>query len=331
MREELVAAVDGGGTKTVFIIADSSGRILGMGKGGPVNALFVPEGIAVESVRDAARGGLGQAGFEAMAADTPLHLRAVYASVPGASREIIESGLSGLVLYDALKVEGDDHATFRGAFPEGHGVCVLAGTGSFAIGRSPDGRMLTAGGWGPLLGDEGSGYAIGLAGLRIVALASEGRCEATALTGMALEMFEVERARDIIRAGLVREKIAGFATSVSLAASQGDNIARRILADAGRDLGLLGGHILKGLGMVGHGCNVALSGGVSRADVALVNSFETTLEEIDRTCVIARPKLSPAGGALLLAYDVAGMELDASKMKTLMDCATQVRELCSQA
>jgi len=330
MREDLVAAIDGGGTKTVFIIADSSGRILGMGKGGPVNALFVPEDTAVESVRSAAKGGLEQAGFEEMA-DGPLHLGAVYASVPGASRGIIEAGLSGLGSYDALKVEGDDHATFRGAFPEGYGVSVLAGTGSFAIGRSPDGKTLTAGGWGPLLGDEGSGYAIGLAGLRAVALASEGRCEATALTGMALEMFEVERARDIIRAGLVREKIAGFATSVSLAASQGDNIACRILADAGRDLGLLGGHILKGLGMLGQGCTVVLSGGVSRAGGALVNSFESTLKAIDESCVIAPPKLSPAGGALLLAYDMAAMELSVSKMKTLMDYAVQVGELCSKA
>ncbi len=84
MREDLVAAIDGGGHKTVFIIADSSGRILGMGKGGPVNALFVPEDTAVESVRSAARGGgLEQAGFEEMA-DGPLHLGgAVYASVPG--------------------------------------------------------------------------------------------------------------------------------------------------------------------------------------------------------------------------------------------------------
>lgn len=326
MKEDLVAAVDGGGTKTVFVIADNPGRVLGIGKGGPVNALFAPECTAIESVQSAAKGALERAGLSGKA-DAPVHVRAVYASVPGASREIIEAGLSGLVAYDILRVEGDDYATFRGAFPEGHGVVALAGTGSFAMGRSPDGRTLTAGGWGPLLGDEGSGYAIGLAGLRAVALASEHRCEATILTDMAMEMFEVERPRDIIKAGLTRERIAGFAMAVSSAAAQGDAIACRILADAGADLGRLGGHIVMGLGMRGQGCPVALSGGVSKAGTPLRDSFAAAIKRIDPSCQIADPKLSPAGGALLIAYELAGIELNGERTSSILACAERFEEL----
>lgn len=326
MKEDLVAALDGGGTKTVLVIADSCGQVLGIGKGGPVNALFVPDSTAIESVQNAAKGAMERAGLSDEA-DAPVHVRAVYASVPGASREIIEAGLSGLVAYDVLQVEGDDYATFRGAFPEGYGVVVLAGTGSFAMGRSPDGRTLTAGGWGPLLGDEGSGYAIGLAGLRAVALASEGRCEATVLMDMAMEMFGVERARDIIKAGLTRERIAGFAMAVSSAAAQGDDVACRILADAGADLGRLGGHIITGLGMKGQGCPVALSGGASKAGAPLRDSFAATIKRIDPSCKIADPKLSPAGGALLIAYDLAGIELDWERSNRILACAEGFDEL----
>ena len=80
--------------------------------------------------------------------------------------------------------------------------------------------------------------------------------------------------------------------------------------------------------MQGTGCEVTLSGGVSKAGPALVSSFEATLKKIDRSCVIVAPKLSPAGGALLLAYDLAGLELDAGKMDRFLGCAMHLEDLC---
>ena len=89
-------------------------------------------------MREVAGGGLEQA-ESAGKSDLPLYMMSVYAGVPRASKGTIEAGLSGLVSYNVLQVEVEDHATFRGALPDGCGVSVLAGTGSFAIGRSPDG------------------------------------------------------------------------------------------------------------------------------------------------------------------------------------------------
>jgi len=73
-----------------------------------------------------------------------LPAAALYASAPGASPEIISSGLSGLLNPDAMLVEGDEFATHAGALGGGYGVVVLAGTGSFAFGRASDGSTASA-------------------------------------------------------------------------------------------------------------------------------------------------------------------------------------------
>jgi len=108
----------------------------------------------------------------------------------GRAEELLKLACRALVSYDALKVEGRRPCHIPRRFPgRVWSFSVLAGTGSFAIGRSPDGKTPDCRRLGPSTWRwRGSGYAIGLAGLRAwLLLPSEGRCEATALTGMALE------------------------------------------------------------------------------------------------------------------------------------------------
>src|SRR5207302_776208 len=84
--------------------------------------------------------------------------------------------------------------------PEGWGVAVVAGTGSMAFARAADGRTARAGGWGPLLGDEGSGYAIALAGLRAAARSADGRAQVTPLTDRLLAAYGLTRPQELIGA-----------------------------------------------------------------------------------------------------------------------------------
>ncbi len=332
-RAPLVAAIDGGGTKTVCLLGTADGAVIGVGRGGPLNALFVPVDEAIRSVRQAALGALREACMDQ--ADTAV----LYASAPGASREILRAGIDGLISPARLDVAGDEMAVLTGALVDDPGVVVLAGTGSFAVGRgrgsgdahdrNARGIVVTRGGWGPLLGDEGSAYAIGLAALRAVALDCDGRGERTALSELALEHFNLPNARALATTSISREQIASFAVQVSKASRVGDAVASAILTQAGRDLGRLGVSVLReldrrgelgewdgqsGLGELGgaedghrRGTLAVMTGGVSRAAALLVEAFQNEILSFSPDIQIAPPRYSPAGGALLMALRIAGL------------------------
>ncbi len=342
VKRPLVAAIDGGGTKTLFLLAEADGTVIGIGRGGPLNALFVPQDEAIRSVRQAAVGALHEASMEC--ADVPV----LYASAPGASRDIVDAGIAGLVRPTRLDAAGDELAVLTGALVDEAGVVVLAGTGSFAVGRrglrdcdsraAGDGsrhgvaarhEIVTRGGWGPLLGDEGSAYAIGLAALRAAALAFDNRGEHTSLCELALEHFSVARAWSLATMNMDREQVASFAVRVSEASAAGDAVAAEILAQAGRDLGRLGVSVLRELAgrnepgepgesgeagpesepeaECGRRTLAALTGGVSRAAAPLVEAFRDEITSFSTDVQIVPPRYSPAGGALLVALGIAGL------------------------
>ena len=342
VNRPLVAAIDGGGTKTLFLLAEADGTVIGVGRGGPLNALFVPQDEAIRSVRQAAVGALHEASMEC--ADMPV----LYASAPGASRDIVDAGIAGLVRPTRLDAAGDELAVLTGALVDEAGVVVLAGTGSFAVGRrglrdcdsraAGDGsrhgvaarhEIVTRGGWGPLLGDEGSAYAIGLAALRAAALAFDNRGEHTSLCELALEHFSVARAWSLATMNMDREQVASFAVRVSEASAAGDAVAAEILAQAGRDLGRLGVSVLRELAgrnepgepgesgeagpesepeaECGRRTLAALTGGVSRAAAPLVEAFRDEITSFSTDVQIVPPRYSPAGGALLVALGIAGL------------------------
>lgn len=342
VKRPLVAAIDGGGTKTLFLLAEADGTVIGIGRGGPLNALFVPPDEAIRSVRQAAVGALHEASMEC--ADVPV----LYASAPGASRDIVDAGIAGLVRPTRLDAAGDELAVLTGALVDEAGVVVLAGTGSFAVGRrgrrdcdsraAGDGsrhgvaarhEIVTRGGWGPLLGDEGSAYAIGLAALRAAALAFDNRGEHTSLCELALEHFSVARAWSLATMNMDREQVASFAVRVSEASAAGDAVAAEILAQAGRDLGRLGVSVLRELAgrnepgepgesgeagpesepeaECGRRTLAALTGGVSRAAAPLVEAFRDEITSFSTDVQIVPPRYSPAGGALLVALGIAGL------------------------
>src|SRR5581483_5378036 len=124
--------------------------------------------------------------------------------------------------------------------PEGWGVALVAGTGSMAFARAPDGRTARAGGWGYLLGDEGSGYALALAALRAVVRDADGRGPATRLTSRLLAHFGAVLAQDLVRlvygGGVDRAALAAVAPYVLEAAAAGDEVAAEIMAGQAEEL-----------------------------------------------------------------------------------------------
>jgi len=165
--EALLLGVDGGGTTTVTLLGRGDGTVLGRGLAGASNSKAIGEAAARAALeqsiaaafsgaglsrRKAAVACLGLAGF-----DRPEDKQTL--------REWAESGQWA----DEFVLVNDGDLVIAAGTPQGSGVGIIAGTGSIAVACAPDGRRSRSGGWGYLIGDEGSAYATVLAALRRVA------------------------------------------------------------------------------------------------------------------------------------------------------------------
>jgi N-acetylglucosamine kinase-like BadF-type ATPase len=145
-------------------------------------------------------------------------------------------------LASRVSIENDGRLVVAAGSPDDWGMAVIAGTGSFALARTPAGQTRRAGGWGYLFGDEGSGYAIALAGLRAVTRAYDGAGPDTSLTERMLHRLHVDDVKSIVPAvygrGLDRAEIARLAEAVTFAAEAGDAIALLCLENAADELAM---------------------------------------------------------------------------------------------
>ena len=229
MSDRLYVGVDGGGTRARAVVIDDAGRELArtIGPSGLVDPRD-PAGAAAV-IADLARSALEQAGGGRAAS--------LCCGLAGAGRpqerEAVRVALALEHVADEILVVGDAEAAMVDAFPDGEGVLLVAGTGSIAWARRRDGTSIRVGGWGMLLGDEGSGYDIGLQAMRAVARAHDGRSPATALTKPICDAAGVRSPDDLITwsAGATKAQIGALAPIV-LQHADADDAARTIRADA---------------------------------------------------------------------------------------------------
>jgi glucosamine kinase len=224
-----VVGVDGGGTHTRFLLADGSGRVLGSADAGPgLLGAGADEAVAAriaETVR-----GLASASGGGHAVQVVCAGLAGSAGRPDSTsfvqRRLIEAGVARTVL-----VVSDSDVAFRDAFGAGDGILIIAGTGSVAMGRADGGTFERVGGWGSLLGDEGSAYGLGLRGLRAAIRGAEERGDATSLTGALFRALAVESPREVFEWSKTATKadIAALARRVVECADLGDGEAARIV------------------------------------------------------------------------------------------------------
>lgn len=162
----------------------------------------------------------------------------VCAGIAGAGRtreqQRIEDGIRAELGDRApakMHISHDGEIALEAAFEGESGIILISGTGSVTLARAEDGSFLRAGGWGYLIGDEGSGYVVGSMGLRALAHAFDGGPE-TALVDLLADSRQVSTAEDLI-ALVYEEKVPlqKFAPLVIQAARDGDDVAVQIIAD----------------------------------------------------------------------------------------------------
>ncbi len=170
----------------------------------------------------------------------------------------ISPGSRLLVVNDALI------ALVAGAH-DAPGIVIIAGTGSITYGRNRNGEAARAGGWGHMVGDEGSGYWIGREAVAAVMRAGDGRGPATRLTAEILAHFDVADVsrlpRIVYDRDVPRVNVAALGPIVQKAAEQGDSVARRILERAADELVIAAGSVATRLEMRGEAFTFHLAGG----------------------------------------------------------------------
>ena len=161
----LVLGIDGGGTRTrasiVRVKAGGAGQVLAHGESGSIKRLRVGEEAAEANLRELLKDVYAQAGVSSV---TAASCGVASCSLPG-TVEWITAVLEDFHA-ELTEVVGDEVIALDAAFQGGPGILQIAGTGSNTIGRAPDGSRESAGGYSSRLGDEGSGYWIGLQGVR---------------------------------------------------------------------------------------------------------------------------------------------------------------------
>jgi N-acetylglucosamine kinase-like BadF-type ATPase len=300
----LVLGVDGGGTKTRAVITEAREHVLGEGVAGPSNPLRVGVAAAVAAI--------GEAVDKACAAADVQQSDLIAAEIGlagvrrGDLRERMREALRVLGIK-ALSIVTDADIALFGGTNGAPGVVIIAGTGSVCCGINARGRREYAGGWGPLAGDEGSGSWIARRALQSVARASDGRGPETELTEAACEYLKVATPEDISTAiyapGMTNDRIAGYARYVIEEATKGDAVARDILADAGRELGIAANAVIRRLRMENERFQVAYVGGVFSAGELMLEPLRKEVARLAPRAYLAPPLLAPAVAAARMARE----------------------------
>jgi N-acetylglucosamine kinase len=324
---DCVAGVDGGGSKTACLLASASGEPLGEGRAGPSNYQSVGAARTLDALHEAIAAAAAAAGGAAhrlrvaglclalAGVDRPDDLEAVRAL----TRDLLArppAGVTWDLPPDGVVIVNDAVAALVGGTGRTEGVVCVAGTGSIVFGMNRAGRRSRAGGWGHLLGDEGSGYAIGLAALRAVCRAADGRGPETTLTRLVLDECRLSQASGLIGlayGGWGVPQIASLAPLAGAAAATGDAVAVAILDAAAAELAGAAGAVARDLGLlgapgepVGDGFEVVTSGGLWTGLTGLRERFAADLGRLAPGANVIGPRHSPVEGAVLLARRAAG-------------------------
>jgi N-acetylglucosamine kinase-like BadF-type ATPase len=310
MDNSIVIGIDGGATKTVAVVMNQEGLEIGRSQSGSTNWNSVGIDTAHIHLNEVIIGALGQAGRQnedvkalcigASGVDRPL------------DRERMTGWLRAIFPTAALAIHNDAVIALASATGgEVYGVVLISGTGMIVYGFDRAGNRARAGGWGALLGDPGSGYALGAEVLKAVTWAVDGRGPATALTEVLLEHLGLERPQQLVDwayRDIAWERFAALAPLAVHCAEAGDAVAQRILADGAEGLAGAVKAVVQNLKMPEDPFPLVLAGGNLRPG-PFQDQVKARVLSFAPNALLIRPDLEPVIGAAMLAL----RELDKGK------------------
>src|SRR5688572_30656702 len=307
--------VDGGGSKTTVAVSDETGRVLGRATSGPSNYNATGIDVAAERVLAALGEAVRAVGDHVEIAGLCLALAGVArpeddAAWRGAVARWIETpppAFTWAIRPAEVVITHDAMAALVGGTGKREGVVVIAGTGAIAFGANARGEERRASGWGYLLGDEGSGYWIGLEGLRAICRADDGRGPATALRDRLLREKGLEHPQQLVKLIYSEWKpadIAALAPAVFDCAATGDPAASEVVNHAANELASAALAVLRGLDLANQPIEVVTGGGLWEGPL-LRARFAQVISDASPGARVIPPRGEPVIGALGLARGMA--------------------------
>ncbi|MDR6611253.1 N-acetylglucosamine kinase-like BadF-type ATPase [Leifsonia sp. 1010] len=312
--------IDGGGTKTAFVLLESDGTVLARSRQ-PSSDYYR---LGVETVTRTLANGVHdvcrQAGIDPGQLDFTVVGMPGYGEV-GADVPVLDAVPKSVLGSDRYLCVNDMVCGWAGSLCAADGINVVGGTGSMTYGER-EGAGVRVGGWGEVFGDEGSGYWIATRGLNAFTRMSDGRLPRGPLHELLRERLGVRNDLDAI--GLVltdwqkeRTRIAALSTTVADAAAAGDTVAAHILADAGAEFAEMVDATRVALGYPdGETIPVSYSGGVFRSEPVLA-AFGRSLDELYDGYDLRVPAFEPDIGAALYAAKVSGSPLSDDALRRI--------------
>ena len=312
--------VDGGGTKTDFLLIDETGRVLATRREG--SAYYLEIGLeALQSMLTAGIKDLLQSAGVAPASTFAFLGLPAY----GENRALL--GSLDRIVADVLPLEccrcgNDVICGWAGALAGGDGINIVAGTGSIAYGEIAS-CSARAGGWGELFSDEGSAYWVAREALTLFSRMSDGRISRGPLYALVRDHFGVSADLEVCAAvygppPLTRSEVSALAPIAATAARAGDLATRRIFETAAQELASIVHAVRDNLEVPPQQCvPLSYSGGMCRADNLILPLLKTALQATPRQYDFAAPRLSPIAGAVLYAAKLAGAPLKSDAIAQL--------------
>jgi N-acetylglucosamine kinase-like BadF-type ATPase len=294
-----VLGIDVGGSKTVCLLADELGAVRAEVRGpganlqaaGELQVEKIVHRVMEEALVDRERPAVVCVGIAGVDRDDDSR-------VVAAIMRRISPGSRIVVVNDAL-------IALVAAAGESPGIVIVAGTGSIAYGRNDRGLAARAGGWGHMIGDEGSGYWIGRQALAAAVREVDGRGPRTTLTEDVLAHFGVTDAAGLVAIVYNREvpraNVATLGPIVQRAQDRGDAVAMQILERAADELSLAAASVAARLEMRGDAFPFVLAGSMFRVVPSLADDLRRRLAEVAPRAETKPLEAEPAQGAVALA------------------------------
>lgn len=288
-----LAGVDGGGTKTKVVCVTADGQPLDTRLFGPFNL-----------------NSIGEERFVGLLTEICAYLTSL------GSCEALCIGSAGIsnqnmvrLVSDAMtrhgirnwKLVGDQEIALWGALDAQPGIALIAGTGSICFGRAADGTTVRSGGWGHLIGDEGSGYALGRDALAAVAKAMDGWGPETKITALLADQLHLTTRQEIVAYayGGDKSRIAALSRLVEEAAREQDAVALEIIRKNAAQMAQLVGAVSRKL-CLGE-TKVAMLGGMLEHDTQLRKAFQKEMAAVHPQITCVAPCHDAATGAVMMA------------------------------
>jgi N-acetylglucosamine kinase-like BadF-type ATPase len=324
---DLVLAVDGGNVKTDLALVDMNGALVSLVRGGRSSPHYVGVDGCVELLEGLLAEAMSSAGLDPRRAP-----RVATAQIMVAGADLPEelaalrAGIEPLGFSERLAVDNDTFALLRSGTDRGWGVAVVAGGGMNCVGLAPDGREARFPALGPITGDWGGGYDVGLAALSAAARSADGRGPRTILELAVPAYYELTEPFDVARAVHLRElpsERLGELARVVFPAAEEDPVAAEIVQRLSDEVVAFAIAALRRLELTDAAPDVVLGGGLIRA------ASPSAIERISVGVCDAAPEanvlvapVAPIVGAALLGFDELGLNSHAAgRARSELDAA----------